>query len=308
MIRKSIRRVLAHKYLGRMACGLLRATHTSEVVPEYLRHLMPERGVCNVRLPDGRSIRFDCPGPQERVAIRLFWRGFGGYEAETTSLFYGFARSGACVVDVGAYTGYYSILAAAANAENRVVAFEPLPANFEQLLGNVRQNRLGNVRAEPLTVGEEKGETELFVPEGELPPSASTLAGFRKAASVIRVGTTSLDDYAETRDLGSVDLVKIDTEGTEHRVLAGMRRIMERDAPLIFCEVLYERNEREIQAVLSELGYRWMWITDRGLTPMDDIRGDSEYRFRNYLFMHPRRADRLETLPERVRRFVCMSQ
>jgi FkbM family methyltransferase len=302
MVKNCIRRLLAHERLGRNARSVLRATHTTHLLPEHVKRLMPETGEFSVSLPDGRSARLHCPGPEDGVTIRLYWDGFGGYESETTALFYRLCRRGVCAIDVGAYTGYYTLLAAIANPTNRVISFEPCPPNYEHLIKNVRLNHLANVRAEPLIVSSQEGEMTLYVPDADLPSSASTLAGFRQAAVVIRQASTTLDVYAKTHGLGRIDVVKIDTEAAEHEVLQGMGGIMERDAPIIFCEVLRGRNEAEQQAVLAEHGYVWYWITDRGLICQGDIRGDADYRFPNYLYVHPRRTDLRQLLPDEARR------
>ncbi|UCG32402.1 MAG: FkbM family methyltransferase [Phycisphaerales bacterium] len=304
MVKNCIRRLLAHERLGRNARSVLRATRTARLLPDHVKRLMPETGEFSISLPDGRSARLHCPGPEDGVAIRLYWDGFKGYEPETTALFYHLCSRGVCAIDVGAYTGYYTLLAAIANPTNRVISFEPWPPNCEHLIKNIRLNHLANVRAEPLIVSGQAGEMTLYVPDVDLPSSASTLAGFRQAATAIRKASITLDIYATTHGLDRIDVVKIDTEATEHEVLQGMSEIMERDAPMIFCEVLRGRNEAEQQAVLAEHGYRWFWITDRGLICQRDIRGDPDYRFSNYLYVHPRRADLCQMLPDEARRWL----
>lgn len=79
----------------------------------------------------------------------------------------------------------------------------------------------------------------------------------------------------------------MDVEATEHHVLAGMTRLLETCRPVIVSEVLYNRNEQQQQAILERHGYRWYWITDRGLVQRDEIVGDQTYQCRNYLYVHP---------------------
>ncbi len=72
------------------------------------------------------------------------------------------------------------------------------------------------------------------------------------------VPVVTLDEYARELGIGRVDLVKIDTETTEPDVLAGMRAVLERDRPTIFCEVLSGHDaESRIEAQLAPLGYRF---------------------------------------------------
>ena len=242
-----------------------------------------------------------CPGPQEQVATALHDHGFRGYEPETVALFHDLCRHVTCVCDVGAYTGYYALVAAKANPDARVFAFEPAPEACNALVSNIGLNGSKNIRAERLAVSDRDGETSLFLPDGALPTSASTLAGFRPAQSTLPVRTVTLDAYVAQHGTGRVDVVKIDTESTEHEVLAGMQQIMDRDAPVIIAEVLAGRNETAQQSILAAHGYRWFWLTKRGPVAVDQIAGDPTYRFPNYLYAHPRRKDLGRLLPAKAR-------
>jgi hypothetical protein len=90
-----------------------------------------------------------------------------------------------------------------------------------------------------------------------------------------------------------VDLVKIDTEGTEPEVLASGREMLVRDRPWIICEVLHGLTEDRLHAVLDPLGYRAFHITRRGLVPRQRIVGDPRYVERNYLFATDERLAQL---------------
>ena len=261
-------------------------------------------GVASARLPDGQCVLLRWPGPQEEVATSLQHHGFRGYEPETVALFYDLCRHTTCVCDVGAYSGYFALVAAKANPAARVFAFEPAPWAYDALVGNIGLNGSRNVRAERLAVSDRDGETNLFMPAGTLPTGASTLAGFRPARSTLLVRTVTLDAYVAQHDTGHVDLVKIDTESTEHEVLAGMQQIMDRDAPVIIAEVLAGRNEAAQQSILAAHGYRWFWLTNSGPVAVDQIVGDTTYRFRNYLYAHPRRQDLGRLLPAQARTTV----
>ena len=98
-----------------------------------------------------------------------------------------------------------------------------------------------------------------------------------------------LDTVMHAHGGSRVDLVKLDTEGTEPAVLAGARELLARDEPFIVCEVLHGLTEAGLHAALEPLGYRWFAITAAGLVERPRIAGDPAYRERNWLFATPRR-------------------
>jgi FkbM family methyltransferase len=246
-------------------------------------YMVPIVGSVPVALPDGEQIVIAADGSDE-VASQLWWGGFAAYEPETAQLFRVLAGRSAVILDVGAYTGYFSLLGAHANEEATVFAFEPTPESHAALTRNVALNGAPNIVPQRLAVGDSDAEVSLYLPRDGMPADASTLRGFREAVRDIRVQQVCLDSWSEKMDLERVDLMKLDTEGTEHLVLRGATGVLEAHSPCIVCEVLHGRTESMLEEVLSGLDYRYFHITDTGPKEATSIRGDRSERFRNYLF------------------------
>jgi precorrin-6B methylase 2 len=64
----------------------------------------------------------------------------GVYETPLTKRVADLARQGGVFVDVGANLGYFSLLWAALNKENKCYAFEASPRNIPLLNKNIRRN------------------------------------------------------------------------------------------------------------------------------------------------------------------------
>ena len=80
---------------------------------------------------------------------------FGIWEPGETALLEEYLEPGMVVVDVGAHTGYFSILCGRlVGADGLVVAFEPDPRNYELLLANVWAHGLTNVVCLPWAVSD----------------------------------------------------------------------------------------------------------------------------------------------------------
>jgi FkbM family methyltransferase len=136
----------------------------------------------------------------------------------------GVLRPGATVVDVGANIG--AIAAAAARRvgpAGRVIAIEPAADNVAVLRENIHANRLDNVTIVPGAAGRIHESREFYL-RGDVSAVNSLFPESMYAAvtGVIPVAVAPLDDLVR----GTADLVKIDVEGAEMDVLAGMSRLL----------------------------------------------------------------------------------
>lgn len=130
------------------------------------------------------------------------------------------------VWDIGANVGLFSFAAAALGAQ--VVAVEPDPWLASVIHRSVLINKLP-VTVLPAAVSDRAGICQLHTPdEGR---SSNSLEGKGAAQTVISVTLDSLLDY-----FAAPQVLKIDVEGMEGRVLAGAQRVLEA-RPRIFCEV-----------------------------------------------------------------------
>src|SRR4051812_2901058 len=76
---------------------------------------MPVNTAFQVRVSDSERFTYVAIST-DKVGRHLFWRGLDGYEPESTSIFVTLARSARGIVDVGAHTGLYTLLACAVNS------------------------------------------------------------------------------------------------------------------------------------------------------------------------------------------------
>ena len=100
------------------------------------------------------------------------WRGWKGYDPETVPVFFRLAERAQVIFDVGAYVGFYTLLAARRQPPAQVYAFEPLPTVYERLTHNAL-NQLPNVHCHLKAVGEESGFADFYHAAARLPTSSS---------------------------------------------------------------------------------------------------------------------------------------
>ena len=222
---------------------------------EWLIMHLPRTGTVSARLPNGRVLRFRTRG-DDYLPNQIFWRGWDGFEPETTPILWHLASRARTVLDIGAHIGVMSLLAAHANPSASVFAFEPFRPVYSRLCLNAGLNKLTNLECLNLAAGDVNGTLELYYiddSDGLLPSSTSmrrefierSLEYYRLPLSQLRhapVSTVTVDSFVESRGIDRVDLVKIDTESTEPSVIRGMLSTLRRDRPSIIVEILPGRS------------------------------------------------------------------
>lgn len=162
-------------------------------------------------------------------------------------------------VDVGANRGEYSFLMAeVVGPSGFVYAFELHPENVRVLKYNLWRYRQ-SVKVEPLAVTDGKSEiVEVFPGRrrsgAEWNIIGSSLTG-ENTPPEFSVKTTLLDDYFPPRK--TIDLVKIDVEGSAEGVLVGMRRILSESRPLLVIE-FHNESEWQARQHLEDAEYRFV--------------------------------------------------
>jgi FkbM family methyltransferase len=181
----------------------------------------PRRGQFIARLAaDIGGARFDCD-LGDVIAREVCLTGY--YEPPVTRVIQRLARPGGTVVDAGANWGYFSLLAAAAvGARGQVMALEPDPRHFARLTRNAALNQFAQIAALQVAAAAHDGTVTLSgYADDEQNRGVSRIAAETSAATGFAVRATTID--AVTAASPRVDVVKIDVEGAEMDVLAGMR-------------------------------------------------------------------------------------
>jgi FkbM family methyltransferase len=227
-----------------------------------LRRILPVRaeGSADVRFPGGFRLRLDLRESLQRDFL------FGLYDRRELEHVQEHLGTGD-FVDVGAHVGLYTV-AVARHGPGSVLAFEPNPSARAQLTANVALNGCESVLVVPKAVGDAPGTALLHVPRTP-DPSFSSLAGGRFAeGEPVDVEVTTVDAEVEAAGLRP-SVVKIDVEGGELAVVAGMQRTLERHRPVLLVEV-NEASARELARRLE--GYSGFRV-GRRLEPLASGRG-----------------------------------
>lgn len=162
-------------------------------------------------------------------------RSGGRYEESLLLVADQVTRPGAVCLDIGANIGFFAVYLARHCPGGRVVAFEPGKVNVEHLRRNIELNGLDNVEVEARGVFDTTGTLTLnFTPQN---PGGSFISDTAiDAGDLESIEVVTIDTWAEDHNLQRLDIVKIDVEGSELRVIRGADRTLRRFKPALFVE------------------------------------------------------------------------
>jgi FkbM family methyltransferase len=161
----------------------------------------------------------------------------------------------------------------------RVVGFEPNPRSYRRAGENLALNHATNVELLPIAVGDrsdtatlqydplDAGRGSIQTPEAE---------GQTVRRTSVSVDVRPLDELVMSGRIPPPDFVKIDVEGAERAVLAGMEKTIRQHGPRLFIEVHGHDDAEKLATVRSilarqaTLGYRCRHVeSGRDLDPTD---------------------------------------
>lgn len=229
----------------------------------------PIRRLMNSLYPSGSQI-FRLAAPLDGYRMRLDWGSskafvFGTYEPEVTRALLRTVQTDWLVIDIGAHIGYFALLLSRlVGPLGKVVAFEPLPENFQKLEENVGMNGCSNVITENRAVASISGPVTM---KSNDTVQSTYTASLVDGQPVAEVEAISLDDY--TADLHRpVRFVIMDVEGAEGAVLRGMQATLRRDLPTLLIELHgFDRAGLHHPALqeLRSMSYRFRFLGTPGV-------------------------------------------
>ena len=186
-------------------------------------------------------------------------RGILEYEPEVRDIMVRLLKPGMIAYDIGANIGVFSLLMSHLVHDNgKVYAIEPEINNFRHLVESIKENKLINIIAVQMAIGQAQGMSPFDRRGGSFSGRIiDTETKYRITSNIIEVPTVSVDDLVLQNIAEPPDFIKIDVEGYEGKVILGMKEVIYRHAPIILCELhthLGDPNEI-IHETLGAAGY-----------------------------------------------------
>lgn len=215
---------------------------------------------------------------EKKIALKGFW------DKETTYLLSEVLKnmvgSGKKPVfcDIGANTGYYTLLAAdILGSDGKVFSVEPHPDNISKIRENIGLNGFENIEVVPKAVG--NSESSLFLSVSSNSAYHEPLATGKdklKHLDKIEVEQVKVDKLLEESTKGDNPLVlKIDVQGYESEVLKGSKEVLESGKDIIVFIELHERPGNPADKSLKFLeknGFKPSYMEKKGeITSVDSF-------------------------------------
>lgn len=171
------------------------------------------------------------------------------------------------IFDVGAYVGDVAATYKKMFPQSSIHCFEPFPDSFQKLNNLCRDE---SIKAHQIAFSNKKGKTTFHTNvdlscNSLLPPTEGEFKCY-SAKSIkdgeIQVETDTIDNFCADAGISGIDILKMDVEGAEVKVLEGASRMLSNQAiKLIYSEVMFIPHYtggclfHELAAHLGKYGY-----------------------------------------------------
>lgn len=232
------------------------------------------------------------------IENELFWKGINnGWEKISLELWTTLCKDAKNIIDIGANTGIYSLVAKSINNNANVYAFEPVERVFDKLIYNNKLNNY-NISCYQYALSNKNGKAVIYdIPEMEHIYSVTvnkdlTLPGTKTMKKEIK--TKTLDTFIEENKIEKIDLIKIDVETHEPEVLEGYIKHIQKHRPTMLIEVLNDEIGGKIETLIQNLEYIYFNIDENhGLKKSKNIIQSDHY---NYLICSVEKAQELNLI------------
>ena len=145
------------------------------------------------------------------------------------------------ILDIGAATGHFGIVAARLFPGSKVYAFEPAERQRILLARNARLNRVDRFEIEPFGLWN-RADTLAFRTVG----AESSFARVSRFQGTLdfpeQVQVMPLDQWVADHAIGRIDLIKMDAEGAEIEILEGAQVTLKRFRPRLLVQAYHIRD------------------------------------------------------------------
>ncbi|GAA3772585.1 hypothetical protein GCM10022271_00830 [Corallibacter vietnamensis] len=254
-----------------------------------------------IKIPPSGLIKLNTDSGNLKIATNqtsyltqlLFWNGYKNFEY--SEVFEKLSKNIDVFLDIGSNIGYYSLLASKSNSKIKAFAFEPALGPKYYLEKNIKLNHFQNkIESIDLAISDSTGEIDFYEVQNKKYKYLNyNLAGEGNAGTkktsrnfkVNKVKSTTLSNFIISRSLNKIDLIKIDTEGTEAIILnSGLDEIKKLE-PIIICETLFNTIESDLENIFNSLDYEFYNHTDNGLKKVETIKRIADDGIRNCFFV-----------------------
>ena len=238
-------------------------------------------GVIKVDVNKSKSFKVKHHGFQ--IENEIFWAGLtNGWEKESMKLWIKLCENSKIILDIGANTGIYSLVAKTINPLSKVYAFEPVKRVFTKLQQNISLNSF-DILAFEKAVSNSNGTAVIYDTDTEHTLSVTVNKNLSEPDAYVietTIQTITLNSFIEEHNLPKIDLIKIDVETHEPEVIEGFSKYLAIYKPALLIEILNNEIGQKIEEMVKGLDYLYFNIDEnKGIRQVDKITKSDYYNY-----------------------------
>jgi FkbM family methyltransferase len=265
-----------------------------KIVPLKLQKYIYFRGYFFVQTKHSKGFFLNNWGHSNfEIENKIFWNGIYSFdESISIQLWEKLAQSADFIIDIGANTGIYSLLAQATNPRAKVLAFEPIERVRKKLKANILLNKFP-IETSNFAISD-SDVTQLICDDLSIEHPYSTTLNKNFAEKIFstvntyEIETRTLDGLMLNYSVeNSLLLIKVDVEQHEPYAIKGMLELIQNVRPIILIEILTQEIGDEIFSQIKNLNYDYFRIDEvKGLTKLATLDVIQSSSNRNFLLAH----------------------
>lgn len=184
---------------------------------------------------------------KETFQDEIFGRGFPEYHIKSNHI----------VIDIGAHIGAYSLKLSQELTDGIVYAFEPCLETYSYLEKNIKTNNIENIVPKRIALSNDVGHTKLYYDYKNGNWGHSIVKNFSDVGEW--VATDTLSNFFVTNDIKKCDLIKLNCEGAEFKILlstpVSVLQMVTHMLILYHLDIAQEYTTRQLQNHLERAGF-----------------------------------------------------
>ena len=160
------------------------------------------------------------------------------------------------VIDLGSHIGAFSIYIAHKTQGSKIYSYEPFRDNYEIMVENITINDFEkNIISFNLAVSDKNGNRVLYF-DKKYNGGCTLLENVWDKSNSLIINCTTLKDIFKTNRITRCDLLKIDCEGYDYRILKSLPKIYFKRIEAVLCEFHTNEQLELTKKLLEKNGFR----------------------------------------------------
>ncbi len=183
-------------------------------------------------------------------------------------------------IDIGVNLGQTLLKFKSVAPDYPYLGFEPNPFCIRYTQQLIELNQFDDTRLIPTGLSSQPGIVR-FIADSEADAAGSIITDLRPDKKIQReqfIPVFALDDILPGLTDEAPSLIKIDVEGAELEVIAGMQATLKRDRPIVLCEVLHAHSEHQLEMLQQRNAQLYQYLTDLDYQVYQWIKNESADR------------------------------